>query len=434
MSLLSPIPDEKLLGLDGFLASLESEINRADESNVVAVLVIALQRSDRLSALLSHDYAAASQAAFLERVFPVLRSKDRLAFVNENECWLLLPQLSSDALAVLATHRVLTALGTPLKIATHTIFFTPTIGIACAPTHTNNLTALLRLAESAQKNASANRLDFVLAAQDAHLADTPADLPAAIEDVLDTNRLEMRFQPKVDLRTRSVVSVEALVRWPADHAQMVPTQLLIDVAERCGMIELLTMRVFNMVMQEMQGWRKSDMTMLVWINLSAKLLALEHLPAMLSRAMQIWDIPAASVGLEITESALINDIEHTTNVLFELRDLGFHLSIDDFGTGYSSLAYLRRFPIDELKIDRMFIQGMTESLQDRQIVQSIIDLGHNFGLQVIAEGVEEASTLTQLELLGCDQIQGYLFARPMPGDALIHWCKAFQRSSDSAAQ
>jgi EAL domain-containing protein (putative c-di-GMP-specific phosphodiesterase class I) len=133
--------------------------------------------------------------------------------------------------------------------------------------------------------------------------------------------------------------------------------------------------------------------------------------------------------LEITESAFINDIEHTTNVLFELKALGFHLSIDDFGTGYSSLAYLRRFPIDELKIDRMFIHGMTESLQDRQIVQSIIGLAHNFGLQVVAEGVEQAATLTELDILGCDQIQGYLFARPMPGDDLIGWCNAFNRTA-----
>ncbi len=412
-----------------FYSALEREVNIASDISIVAVLVMSMHRSDRLSAMLTPDYAQATRAAFLERIRPVLRDKDSFVFATENECWFLLPQLSSDALAILAVHRVLSALSTPLKIGSHTIFFNPCIGIACAPVHARSATALLRAADTAQKNAQLGNLRFLLAhgAEDASAG--PEDLPRALEDVLDANRLEMRYQPKVELRSNSVVSVEALVRWPSDHPQTVATPLLIEIAERCDMIELLTMRVFNKVLQEMVGWRQSGLTILVWINLSAKLLSLEHLPTILSRVLSIWNIPTSSIGLEITESAFINDIEHTTNVLFELKALGFHLSIDDFGTGYSSLAYLRRFPIDELKIDRMFIHGMTESLQDRQIVQSIIGLAHNFGLQVVAEGVEQAATLTELDILGCDQIQGYLFARPMPGDDLIGWCNAFNRTA-----
>ena len=422
-------PAEKQFTLDDFLTLLDIEIAAMGESNRVAVLVLCLHRSDRLNAILHSDYAQASHLAFAERVNPVLRDKDKFIFISEDECWFFLPQLSSDALAILAAHRILAVLSTPLKIELHTVFFNPNIGIACAPTHAQSATNLLRAAETALKNAQANNLDFYIAAHHADMSLAPIDLPKALEQVLDANTLELHYQPKIDLHTKRVASVEALVRWPTEHAQTVETSLLIDVAERCNMIELLTMRVFNKVLQEVLEWRQSGLTILVWVNLSAKLLSLEHLPTILSRLLSIWNIPATSIGLEITESAFINDIEHTTNVLFELKELGFHLSIDDFGTGYSSLAYLRQFPIDELKIDRMFIHGMTESIQDRQIVQSIIGLAHNFGLQVVAEGVEQTSTLAELEILGCDQIQGFLFARPMPGSELIAWCENFHQRS-----
>jgi diguanylate cyclase len=415
-----------------FLSMLEGEIGIAGDTSIVAVLVLCLHRSDRINAVITPDYAQATRRAFCDRVQPVLRDKDRFVFAGENECWFLLPQLSSDALAILAVHRLLTALNTPLKIGSHTLFFNPCAGIACAPMHALTATGLLRAADTAQKNAQLGNLRFLLAPYDEEVSGTPEDLPKTLEEMLDANRLEMRYQPKVDVRSKSVASVEALVRWPSDHPQTVATTLLIDVAERSGMIELLTMRVLNKVLQEMAGWRRSGFTILVWVNLSAKLLSLEHLPTILSRVLSIWNIPTSSIGLEITESAFINDIEHTTNVLFELKELGFHLSIDDFGTGYSSLAYLRRFPIDELKIDRMFIHGMTESLQDRQIVQSIIGLAHNFGLQVVAEGVEQTDTLHDLEALGCDQIQGFLFAQPMPGDDLIDWCNEFNRATQSS--
>ncbi|MFZ6751584.1 putative bifunctional diguanylate cyclase/phosphodiesterase [Undibacterium sp. Ren11W] len=411
--------------LNVFITALEDEIRNASNTASVAVLVLSLRRSDRIAALLMSDYAQQTQQEFLAQIQPLLRAKDKYVFVNEDECWFMLPQLASEALAILAVHRLLNALNTPFKIDTQTVFFNPTVGIACAPMHGLSAMAILRAADAAQKNARRDNHKFLLAESQQDRGNLPQDLLSALEDVLDSNRLEMRYQPKVDVRSKTVVSVEALVRWPADHALSVATTVLIDTAERCGLIELLTMRVFNQVLAQHMAWRDSGMNMLVWVNLSAHLLSHEQLPKILERALSIWNVPANCIGLEITESALIHDIEHTTNLLFELKALGFHLSIDDFGTGYSSLTYLRRFPIDELKIDRMFIHGMTESSADKQIVQSIIGLGHNFGLPVVAEGVEEAHTLAALESMGCDQIQGYFFAKPMLGEALIDWCRDF---------
>jgi EAL domain-containing protein (putative c-di-GMP-specific phosphodiesterase class I)/GGDEF domain-containing protein len=415
--------------LTEFMQLVDAEIRAVDEHHVMALLVVSLQRSDRVQALLQPSYAQIVEQHFCELIRPSLREKDRFVFATDNECWFLLPHLSSEALAVLAVHRLLAAMSSPLTIESQTIFFHPTIGIACAPLHAQDSLELVRIADQAKKNAQLNNLRFEMAQILRDERSRPDDLPQAIKAVLDENGLEMRYQPKVDLRSKSIKSVEALVRWPSDHTQVLATNLLIDVAEQYGLIEQLTIQVFNKVLQEAASWEKKGLHVVVWINLSARLLALQQLPKMLERCLNVWNMPASSIGLEVTESAFIHDIEHTTALLFELKRLGFRLSIDDFGTGYSSLAYLRRFPIDELKIDKLFVQGMSSSPQDKQIVQSIIGLAHNFGLSVVAEGVEQEETLNTLRLMGCDEIQGYYFAYPMPGDKLLTWCEEFHRTS-----
>lgn len=415
--------------LPAFMTLIDIEIARMEQGQSLALLVASLQRSDRVQALLNPQYAQIAQTRFCECMHTCLRDKDRFVFATESECWFLLPQLSSETLAILAVHRLLNALGTPLKIDAQPIFFTPNIGIACAPLHAKHAHELLQIADQAQKNAQWSNLRFEMAQGQHNLSYSADDLPKVIKEVLDVNSLEVRYQPKIDLHTNSVKSVEALVRWPRQHRQALATNLLIDVAEQFGLIEQLTMQVVNKVLCEAATWHHQGLQFVVWINLSARLLGLEHLPRLLSRALAVWNLPASSVGLEITESAFIRDIDRTTALLFELKHLGFRLSIDDFGTGYSSLAYLRRFPIDELKIDRVFVQGMTVSKQDRQIVQSIIGLAHNFGLSVVAEGVEEEPTLNALKLMGCDEIQGYYFAHAMPGADLLPWCERFHRKT-----
>jgi EAL domain-containing protein (putative c-di-GMP-specific phosphodiesterase class I) len=317
------------------------------------------------------------------------------------------------------------ALIDPLKVASHSIFFNPKIGIACAPEHGRTMLELLRLADTALKNTYASNLRFFLTEKPDPSKSVPTDLLQAVKNVLDANRLEMRFQPKVHMSTQSIRSAEALVRWPSDHEQNLATFVLIDIVEQFGLIDQLTIQVFNKVLQAHAKWRAEGLEITTWINLSARLLSQDDLPQVLSRLLQIWNVPAGSIGLEITESAFIHDIEYSTNLLLELRDIGFHLSIDDFGTGYSSLAYLRRFPIDELKIDRMFVQGLINSEQDQQIVKSIVDLAHNFKLPVVAEGVEDEETLKALQALGCDEIQGFYFAKPMLAEELLPWCKNF---------
>ena len=418
--------------LAAFYAATEAALSASAGSGTVALLLVSLRRSDRIAALLGDPDSKQVTEQLRSRIKAVLRSKDQFVLAGENECWLLLPGLPSEALAILATHRLLAALNPPLMVGKHTVFMQPCVGIACAPLHAQSAASLLRAADIAQQNARAANDLFSMAETEEDGSSIPADLPKALNYILASNALQVVYQPKVDIRTMRVTSVEALVRWPHDDAQFVPTDIMIEAAERSGLIEPLTMHVLNTALRECRLWTAEGMGIRVWVNLSAKLLGQQQLPQLLSRALSIWGVPSSAIGFEITESALIHDIEQTTEMLFELRRLGFHLSIDDFGTGYSSLAYLRRFPIDELKIDRMFVQGMTHSVQDKQIVRSIIDLAHNFGLAVVAEGVESAETLPELLALGCDQVQGFIYAKPMASDALLAWWREFNRTSQSA--
>ena len=421
-------PTEDALSINScaeFSALLQTAIDNATETATLALLIVNLQRSDRLTALISPLHAEQMRHLLWDRLHPILRIQDHVLGVSDNEYWLLLPGLASPALALLATHRILDAFEAPFIVDDIQVYTNPGIGIVCTPIQGGSANAMLRMADNAQRKARTEHQKFVLAEGNPKSSLPPGNIQKLVGEVLLANTLNVVYQPKVDTRTKRVVSVEALVRWPSDHPQFVPINILIDTVERHGLVEQLTLHVLSTVLRESSGWKAAGLDILIWVNLSASLLSQPHLPRTLAHIMDIWLTPPSAIGLEITENALIQDIEKTTELLFQLKQLGFHLSIDDFGTGYSSFAYLRRFPIDELKIDRVFIQGMTESIQDKQIVQSIIDLAHNFGLPVVAEGVEEEKTLHMLESMDCEQIQGFYFAKPMPAHELLPWCAAF---------
>ncbi len=410
-----------------FSEKLQTEITLANGSQILGLMVINLQRSDRIAALMSEQQASQLQESLWWRLKAILRSRDSLVFVSPNEFWLMLPGLSVPALAILAAHRVLGVLETPMPAQSGNVYFTPCIGIACTPFEGLNALTMLRMADNAQKKALDEHQKFCVASSDIQANLLPENLPKLVAEVIEANGLNVVYQPKVQLDTMRVHSVEALVRWPSDHPEYIPVNVLIETVERCGLVEALTLQVLNTVLRESSLWKVAGLDVLIWVNLSARLLSQAHLSATLAHKMDIWLTHPSKIGLEITESALIQDVSQTTEVLSELKRLGFHLSIDDFGTGYSSFAYLRRFPIDELKVDKLFVQGMTESLQDRQIVKSIIDLAHNFGLPVVAEGVEDEKTLLALKAMGCEQIQGFYFAKPMPAQELLTWCAEFHR-------
>jgi EAL domain-containing protein (putative c-di-GMP-specific phosphodiesterase class I) len=238
---------------------------------------------------------------------------------------------------------------------------------------------------------------------------------------LDHDELILHYQPKINIATGGLDSVEALVRWQHPERGLLPPAEFIPMAETTGLIVQLTTRVLHLALTQAATWAKAGKPIPVAVNLSARVLHDHALPGRILTALADHGVPAELLWLEVTESAIMHDPATAVAILCELAEAGIRLSLDDFGTGYSSMTYLRKLPVTELKIDRSFIIDLAGDDPDEILARSAVDLGHNLGLTVVAEGIEDAATLASLTAMGCDIAQGYYFARPMPPDQLGPW-------------
>jgi EAL domain-containing protein (putative c-di-GMP-specific phosphodiesterase class I) len=255
------------------------------------------------------------------------------------------------------------------------------------------------------------------------LDEGPDETQAAnrLRRAIHQGELVLHYQPKFDLRTRRIVGVEALVRWSPPGKELVFPDAFIGVAERAGIMKPLTFAVLDLALRQYRAWYDGGLRLPMAINLTASLLEDDDFLLQLVAALRVGSVSSSGISLELTESVVMAKPERTQHILKRLSAVGFQLAIDDFGTGYSSLAYLGRLPVDEIKIDRSFVLKMSTSDGDRTIVQASIDLAHKFGKRVVAEGVEDTTTLHLLEGMGCDQAQGYLISRPLPAEHLARW-------------
>jgi EAL domain-containing protein (putative c-di-GMP-specific phosphodiesterase class I) len=242
-----------------------------------------------------------------------------------------------------------------------------------------------------------------------------------LRKALEANEVVLHYQPKIDLETGKVVGAEALVRWQHPARGLIPPADFVPMAERTGLIRPLSRYVLDLALAQCREWRDAGLGLKVSVNLSARNLLDPHLPDDVSGLLAKWSVPAAFLELEITESTIMVDPKRAMEVLRRLHTMGIALSIDDFGTGYSSLAYLKELPVNELKIDRTFVQNMASNRGDAFIVRSTIDLAHNLRLQVVAEGVEDESTMDELTKLGCNIAQGFHIGRPVPPQEFAEW-------------
>jgi EAL domain-containing protein (putative c-di-GMP-specific phosphodiesterase class I) len=244
-----------------------------------------------------------------------------------------------------------------------------------------------------------------------------SDLRQAIED----QELVLHYQPKIAVRSGRVVGVEALIRWhhPA-RGLMMPNEF-IPVAKETSLIKELTLHVINEAGRQWRAWADEGRRLPIAVNLSMRDLVDPGFPGEVATLLGKWRMPVTMLKLEVTESSVVDDMKRTEDVLERLGAMGLRFSVDDFGTGYFSLAHLKRLPIDEIKIDRSFVSAMAAHEEDEVIVRSTIDLGHNLGLSVVAEGVETRAVMERLAPLGCDVAQGYYLGRPMPAEELEIW-------------
>lgn len=412
-----------------FLHACEYHLEKMEQDSEfrLGVLWVNLGRVDRVYALTSHPDAEKLNGEVLHRAIHVLRSEDRVCLADPEQLWVLLPMLPNSAYAELAAAKLKQALEAPFLLNGHMIQLRPSIGIACCPDHHTEPLGLLSAAEVAATHAY--RLDSGYALADTHAEASPESLRALQNELrwaLTDNSLQVHYQPQIELRTGQCQSAEALIRWERNSGEWVDAGQIVAMAEAAGMMYSLTMFVLHTVGRQNAELEKAGVKLQFAINLSASMLDDPNLAQAISDVLDIWGIAPQRIIIEVTESSIINDVERAIHRFTELRALGMQLSIDDFGTGYSSLAYLRRFPLNELKIDQVFVRNMLQNPGDDRIVRSVIDLAHNFDLVAVAEGVENAEIEQRLSELGCDITQGYAYSRPLPFDDFKQWMQTHQ--------
>ena len=325
----------------------------------------------------------------------------------------------------LATKRagqMIQAMARPFELQGQSLLLDVSIGIAIFPEHGKTLGQILSRADMAMY--AAKRMKTGYAVYDPKFESSGINrlnLMSELKKGLQHDQLSLYFQPKINLHTSRVCGVEALIRWHHPTRGFISPEEFIPLAEQGGLIRELTSRVIRMSMEHLQHWKAIGISIPVSINLSVRDIQDNNLPSQISSAIENHALDASCLELEITESAFMSAPQKGLRVLKNLDSLGIPMGIDDFGTGYSSIAYLRDLPVKIIKIDRSFVMDMDSNDNNRKIVKSIIDLGHNLDLQVVAEGVENRKSLDMLKNLGCDMAQGYFILKPRPFDELTDW-------------
>jgi diguanylate cyclase (GGDEF)-like protein len=352
-----------------------------------------------------------------------MRPEDSVARFGGDEFTVLCEDLGADLEPVGIAERINRSLSTPFSLDDREVFLSASIGIAVAGSEQASGDALLRDADAAMYRAKERGrarievFDEATRERAMERLETEHDLHRAI----DRRELLLAYQPIVDLTTGAVIGVEALIRWAHPHRGMVQPAGFVPLAEETGLIVPIGEWALAEACRQVSAWRSRAVlppTFSVSVNLSAAQLGQPRLSQVLDAALFDSSIDPASVWLEITESALMEDADAAIATLRGFKDRGLRMSIDDFGTGYSSLQYLKRLPIDALKVDRTFVRGIVADSEDHAIAQAVVALAHTLGLSAVAEGVETAEQLAEVRMIGCDGAQGFLFSRPVPPDAV----------------
>jgi len=409
-------------------AKLEQTMQATGEARG-AVLMLDLDRFKEINDTLGHDFGDQVLQEIGKRLRHSVRNVDTVARLGGDEFMVLLEDVDGDS-AQERAQSLLKRLRLPLDLPTTRVTLDCSIGVALRPDHGRDAQTLLRRADIALYDAKQARSGVAVYREgrdEVHLRQL--GLMGDLRQSITHGELRLKFQPKVDLVHRQVHHVEALLRWDHPVLGAVPPDEFIPLAERSGFVHELTRFVLESALAQNARWRDQGLDLGVAINLSAMDLMDADLPDFIHDCQRRHQVPPEKIILEITEGALMRDVDYAVRMLHRLRAGGIRLSIDDFGTGYSSLAQLKRMPVDEIKIDKSFVMQMIEGSDDAVIVRSTIELGHNMGLSVIAEGVETDVSLALLTSYRCDMVQGYFFSAPLAADELAAWCRTFSQQA-----
>ena len=409
---LTKLPNRTL-----FIDRLEQAMLVAQRNdNFLTVLLMDLDHFKEINDTLGHHIGDLLLQQIGPKIHQNLRSIDTIARMGGDEFLLLLPG-SNEKHSMEVSKKILASISEPFMVDGHSLEVGASIGVAIFPTHADDANTLIRRADVAMYGAKHKQSGFNLynPKDDLH---NPGRLTLMTElrQAIEQNHLSLHYQPKINLKTNQCIGVEALVRWNHPEKGQILPDTFIKSAEKSGTIKSLTQWVLRNAIDQYMVWDKQGIDINISINISARDFQDPDLLKLIENLVLTSSIDPARLTLELTESAVMTDTKKAFNSLSELDKMGVKLAIDDFGTGYSSLEYLKRLPVDELKIDRSFVVDMTTSKDDAAIVRSTIDLAHNLGLHVVAEGVEDQAALDLLKEMDCDTMQGYFMSEPLPAE------------------
>ncbi len=393
------------------------------ERSTFTLCLLDLDRFKEVNDTLGHQRGDRLLQEVATRIHGVLRESDTVARLGGDEFAIILPGITEEG-AVSVALRIRHALEQPLDLDGHHPDLAASIGIAGFPLHADDAATLLIFADVAMYVAKGAGSGYAVYDPDLdrHSPDHLA-LPQEFRHALAHEELFLEYQPLVELKGGNAVTVEALLRWNHPrHGPISPTRI-IPLAERIGALDALTLWVLRTALAQCRAWHEGGLPLRVAMNLSATTLQDGDLPEKVRAALAHEGVAAADLTLEITEEALMTNSAQALVVLTTLADMGVKLAIDDFGTGFSSLAYLKHLPVHTLKIDKSFVLGMAPDHQDDAIVRSVIELSHNLGLAVVAEGIEDLATMERLAALTCDTGQGFFMSKPMSAADVEEWMR-----------
>lgn len=388
----------------------------------IALLFVDLDQFKRINDSLGRSAGDTVLREVSSRLKQQADSRTTVARLGSDEFVILLTDIDDPADLPSRAAAVLAALEPPFGIDGREMTITASIGISVFPGNGEDYNTLLRNADIAMyraKQLGANHFCFYTSDMNA-LALQRVDMESRLKRAVDEVKMQLFYQPVIALSSGRVIAAEALLRWH-DGERWVPPEEFIPLAEDTGLIIPLGRQVLEQAAEQVRKWRDSGIDLCIAINLSARQFRDPQLSEDIVSALERSGVPASRMRLEITESVVMDNAEEAAEILGRLKSLGLGISIDDFGTGYSSLACLRRYPIDQFKIDRSFIQDLGQHSENKAIVMAIIRLAHSLGLGTVAEGVETRQQRDYLSRAGCDLVQGFLYSRPLPAEDFAHW-------------
>ena len=389
----------------------------------LAVFIMDLINFKAINDTFGHEAGDQLLQQISERLVETMRESDTVSRLGGDEFALITPNVSEREVDLVA-QRILNIFQQTFDVAGSQFEIAPSIGVAIFPSHCEDASMLIQRADIAMYAAKgASESYAIYTPEQGKTNETRLQLINDLKKAIDSQEFMLEFQPVVDLETHSISHIEALVRWKHSKHGLIAPKELIPLVEYTGKLSYLTNWIFEQSIAQLGRWHASGYQLKLSVNLSDMDLLNKSLPDTVKNALSTFDVDAESLILEFSERGLSRSPTHITRALQTMRDFGVTISLDDFGTGYTSIMQLRKLPISELKIDQSFLASLFDDEDSPVIVESAIQLGHNLGLKVTAEGIETPETLSRMKELGCDRAQGFHIAEPMNASDLINWLK-----------